>query len=67
MTQAVLLVFGIAECALTTHGMWSRKRDVLLQQHGQDLIVVPVSSQNHWRHIHGGGIFWILDALHQFL
>lgn len=67
MAQAVLLVFGVAERAFAAHGVWSWQRNVLLQQHGQDLIVVPVGSQNHWCHVHGGGIFRVLNALHQFL
>ena len=41
--------------------------DILLQQHGQYLIVVPMGRQDHWSHVHGGGVLGVLDALHQFL
>lgn len=67
MSQAVLLVFSIAERALAANSMGPGKRDVLFQQHSQDLVVVPVGCQDDWSHIHGGGILWILNPLHQFL
>lgn len=67
VSQAVFLVLGVAEGALAAHGVRAGQGDVLLQQHGQNLIVVPVGGQNDRSHVHGGGVFWILDALHQFL
>ena len=67
MSEAVLLVLGVAEGALTAHGMRAWQRDVLFQQHGQDLIVVAVGSQDDRSHIHGGGVLCVLDPLHQFL
>lgn len=47
--------------------MGSGQRDVLLEQHGQDLVVVPVGRQDDGRHVHGGGILRVLNPLHQFL
>lgn len=47
--------------------MGSREGYVLLQQHSQDLIVVPVGCQDDWSNVHGGGVLWVLNALHQFL
>lgn len=67
MPQAVLLVFSVAEGALASDGVGPRQRDVLLQQHGQDLVVIPVGSQDDGGHVHGGGVLWVLDPLHQFL
>ena len=67
MSQAVLLVLGVAERALAAHGVRPWQGDVLLQQHGQDLVVVPVGRQDDGRHVHGGGVLGVLDALHEFL
>ena len=41
--NGVFLVLGVAEGAFTAHSMRPGQGDVLLQQHGQNLIVVPVS------------------------
>lgn len=65
--QAVLLVFSIAEGALASDGVGPWQRDVLLQQHGQDLVVVPMGGQDDGGHVHGGGVLRVLDPLHQFL
>lgn len=67
VAQAVLLVLGVAEGALAANGVRPRQRDVLLQQHGEDLVVVPVRRQDDGGHVHGGGILRVLDPLHQFL
>lgn len=67
VTQAVLLVLGVAESALAAHSVGSGQRNILLQEHGQDLVVVPVGSQDDGGHVHGCGIFRVLDPLHQFL
>lgn len=67
VTQAVLLVLGVAESTLTAHSMRSGQWDILLQKHGQDLVVIPVSGQDDGGYVHGGGIFWVLDPLDKFL
>lgn len=67
MPQAVLLVFSVAEGALASDGVGPRQRDVLLQQHGQDLVVIPMGGQDDGGHVHGGGVLRVLDPLHQFL
>lgn len=54
VTQAVLLVLSVAERALAAYGMRPGQRDVLFQQHSQDLIVVPVGCQDDRGHVHGG-------------
>lgn len=67
MPQAVLLVLGVAEGALASDGVGPRQRYVLLQQHGQDLIIIPMGSQDDRSHVHGGGVLRVLDPLHQLL
>lgn len=67
VAQAVLLVFSVAERALAAYGVGPGKRDVLFQQHSQDLVVVPVGRQDDWSHVHGGGVLRVLNPLHQFL
>lgn len=67
VSKAVLLVLSVAQRALTAYGVRPRQRDVLFQQHGQDLIVVPVGCHDDRCHVHGGGVLWVLNTLHQFL
>ena len=67
VSEAVLLVLGVAERALAAHGVGAGQGDVLLQQHGQDLVVVAVGRQYDGGHVHGGGVLRVLDPLHQFL
>lgn len=65
--QAVLFVLSVAKRALAAYGVRPGQRDVLFQQHRQDLVVVPVGCKDDRSHIHRGGVLWVLNALHQFL